>query len=209
MRSIEVEEASMNRQMWVVAFVTVALTTATLAAQTAGTSGSREQSPSGNVTLTGCLQKGSGSSSATGTSGTGTTSTPPSSTPSSSSSSSSSGQFILTNAQMGSGSSSRSSTSGTSGTSTSERSTTGGGTSSSSASSSGSRYILDGQESELSKHVGEKVEITGSLASSSSGSSSGTSGTSGTSSTTGGASSSMGQHVRVQSVKTISSSCSQ
>ena len=143
----------MNRQMWVVAFLAVVLTTATLAAQTSGSSSS--QSQSGAITLTGCLQKGSPSGT-TGTSGAGSTSGTATSSPSSSARE----QFILTNAQMGS--SSGSSTSGTSGTSTSGTS----GTASSSA-ASGSRYILDGQESELTKLVGEKVEIKGTLASSS------------------------------------------
>jgi hypothetical protein len=179
----------MNRQMWIVAFVVVAFTGATLAAQTSGTPSS--QSSSGTITLTGCLQKGSASGGTTGTSGTGSTS---STSGTSSSSSSSGGQFVLTNAQMGSGSSSRSSTSGT----------TGAGSPSSSA-SSGSRYILDGQESELTKHVGEKVEITGTLASGSSSSPSSSTSTSSSSSMP----SSSGQHVKVQSVTTVASSCSQ
>ena len=178
----------MNRKMWVVAFVVVAFTGATLAAQTSGTPSS--QSSSGTITLTGCLQKGSASGGTTGTSGTGATSG------TGSSSSSSGGQFVLTNAQMGSGSSSRS-TSGTSGA----------GSPSSSA-SSGSRYILDGQESELTKHVGEKVEITGTLASGSS-SSSGTSSSATSGTSTSSMPSSSGQHVKVQSVTTVASSCSQ
>ena len=181
----------MNRKMWVVAFVVVAFTGATLAAQTSGTPSS--QSSSGTITLTGCLQKGSASGGTTGTSGTGSTS---STSGTSSSSSSSGGQFVLTNAQMGSGSSSRS-TSGT----------TGAGSPSSSA-SSGSRYILDGQESELTKHVGEKVEITGTLASGSS-SSSGTSSSATSGTSTSSMPSSSGQHVKVQSVTTVASSCSQ
>ena len=189
----------MNRQMWVVAFLAVVLTSATLAAQTSGSPSS--QSQSGTVTLTGCLQKGSQSGTA-GTSGTGSTSGSATSSPSSSSSGRE--QFVLTNAQMGSSSRSSASGSSTTGTSTS-------GTSGSSSASSGSRYILDGRESELTKHVGEKVEITGMLASSGGASggasSSGTSGTAtgGTSST----SSASGQRVRVQSVKTVASTCTQ
>jgi hypothetical protein len=190
----------MNRQMWIVAFVAVAFTGATLAAQTSGTPSS--QSSSGTITLTGCLQKGSASGGTTGTSGTGSTS---STSGTSSSSSSSGGQFVLTNAQMGSGSSSRSSSSGTSGTA-------GAGSSSSSA-SSGSRYILEGQESELTKHVGEKVEITGTLASGSSSSSPSATSSAGTSGTSASGSASMpsssGQKVKVQSVTTVASSCSQ
>jgi hypothetical protein len=198
----------MNRQMWVVAFLAVVLTSATLAAQTSGSPSS--QSQSGTVTLTGCLQKGSQSGTA-GTSGTGSTSGSATSSPSSSSSGRE--QFILTNAQMGS--SSRSSASGTSGSATGSSTagtSTSGTSGSASSASSGSRYILDGQESELTKHVGEKVEITGTLASaggaaSGGASSSGTSGTAtgGTSST----SSASGQRVRVQSVKTVASTCSQ
>jgi hypothetical protein len=181
----------MNRQMWFVAFVAVAFTGATLAAQTSGTPSS--QSSSGTITLTGCLQKGSASGGTTGTSGTGSTA---STSGTSSSSSSSSGQFVLTNAQMGSGSSSRSSSSGTS-------------TSGTSGAASGSRYILEGQESELTKHVGEKVEITGTLASGSSSSSSPSAGTSSTGTSSSSMPSSSGQKVQVKSVTTVASSCSQ
>jgi len=83
---------------------------------------------------------------------------------------------------------------------------------------SGTSYTLEGQETELKKHVGHKVEVTGTTGSAS-GSSTGTSttgsasGTSGTA-TSGGtgstsASSSMGgQTLRVTSVRMISADCS-
>jgi len=76
---------------------------------------------------------------------------------------------------------------------------------------SGTSYTLEGQETELKKHVGHKVEVTGTTGSASS---TGTS-TTGTSSTatSGGtgstsASSSMGgQTLHVTSVRMISSDC--
>jgi len=85
-------------------------------------------------------------------------------------------------------------------------------------------YMLEGRDSELKNHVGHKVEVTGTLDSStgsssgSTSSSAGTTGTtSGTSSGTAGAGTStgsssamngIGQHLRVTSVRMISADCS-
>jgi len=81
---------------------------------------------------------------------------------------------------------------------------------------SGSTYVLEGRDSELSQHNGHQVEVTGTLASASStGSSSGattTSGAAGTSSSSPSASSSgssaSAQHINVTSVRMIASTCS-
>jgi hypothetical protein len=94
---------------------------------------------------------------------------------------------------------------------------------------SGSRYILEGDNSELTKHVGHQIEVTGTVSrSGSTGSTSGTTGGTTTGGTTAGGttaggttaggttsgsasgsmSSSSGQHLRVSSVRMISSSCS-
>jgi len=90
---------------------------------------------------------------------------------------------------------------------------------------SGSTYVLEGRDSELSQHNGHQVEVTGTLASASStgsssgasttGSSSGattTSGAAGTSTSSPSASSSgssaSAQHINVTSVRMIASTCS-
>jgi hypothetical protein len=96
--------------------------------------------------------------------------------------------------------------------------------------SMGSTYVLEGQESDLKKHVGHKVEVTGTTDSSASDSgnragASGTSGGSTTAATTSGTSSSTasgsgttgsgsmnnmagGTHLRVSSVRMVSADCS-
>jgi hypothetical protein len=173
---------------------------ATSSPGTTGTAGSWDPSmtPSKNITLTGCLQ--------------GTT-----------------GAWTLTHAMMGSGSAS-SATSGTTGSSSSTSTdTTGSSASTDTPSSSsmsgtaaaGTTYKLISNDSDkLSKHVGKKVQVTGTLDSSSA-SSMGTSGSStattpdsssatgSTSGTTGSASSMTSPSVRVQSVREISGTCTQ
>src|SRR5262249_37779579 len=111
-----------------------------LAAQTSSQSAAKQ------ITVTGCVQRGSSATpGATGTTGTtGTTS-------------SSESAYILTNASMGAPSSSTSSSTP------------------SAAGTSGSTYRLDADSSKLSAHVGHKVEVTGELERASSMSSSSTS----------------------------------
>jgi hypothetical protein len=216
----------MSKQIWVGACLAVVFAGASVAAQTSGSTSSRNQTASGDVTITGCLQRGGDQAGATGTSG--TSSTNPSGT-SSRTSGSTSGQFILANATMsgGSGSTSRtgSTTSGTTtgtatGGTTTERPT--GSATSGAAGTSGNSFVLEGQDSELTKHVGHKVEITGTLDTSrntsntrSGSTSSGTTGAGTTGGTTASERSgsrtgdtSMSQHVRVRSVKMISANCS-
>jgi hypothetical protein len=189
----------MTKQVWMSACVAVAFAGVGLAAQTtAGQTGQSTRSGKGSantVTVTGCLKSGEQSGTAGGT----TSGTATSGSTSASRSGSARGHFMLTNVQQGS-----SSTTGTTGT----PSTTSG------TSGTASSYMLEGRESELQKHVGHKVEITGTVESSKSGMSG-----SKTGSTTTGSESresreskesgSMGnaQRLRVQSVKMISSNC--
>jgi hypothetical protein len=105
-------------------------------AQTPSTSASSQSA--NKVTVTGCLEKASGSAaSPTGTSG--------------AAGASSSAKFVLNNVSSGGSSSS---TAGTAGTA---------GASSSSSKSMASSYQLDGEDSKLSPHVGHKVEISGTV----------------------------------------------
>src|SRR5947199_5715268 len=116
-----------------------------VAAQTTPPSSQTPSSSADKVTVTGCIERSSASPSSTpGTTGTsGTTSSP--------SSSSSSSKFILNTSPAGSGAA------GTSGT------TSTSSTPSASASASAKSYQLDADDSQLTPHVGHKVEITGTV----------------------------------------------
>src|SRR5205814_4326580 len=157
-----------------------------VAAQTTPPSSQTPSSSADKVTVTGCIERSSASPSSTpGTTGTsGTTSSP--------SSSSSSSKFILNTSPAGSGAA------GTSGT------TSTSSTPSASASASAKSYQLDADDSQLTPHVGHKVEITGTVEGGSSSSRTSTSSTGAT------ASSSVSQpKLKVDSVRMIASSCSQ
>lgn len=198
----------MDKKVWIGACVAVALAGATVAAQAPSSATSQQSSSDRPITVTGCLQKGdqSSSSATTGTTG-----------------SSSSAQFILANAKMSSGSSSSgSSTAGTTGTAaggtTAGGTTAGGATTGSESGRMGGRsYILDASPSELQNHVGHQVEVTGTIdrsASSAYGSNppSTAGGTTAGGTTTGaagstGSRSGANQHLKVTSVKMISSTC--
>jgi len=155
---------------------------------------------SGTITVTGCLQHGdmSATSRTTGTTGgTTTAGTAPSRTTSGSGNGAS---FILTNASS-SGTASTGSTAGTTGT-------TGATTTRSAA--SGTTYALEGTTSELSSmNVGKKVEVTGTLDTSSS-STAGTTGTTGapTTSAPGSMSAHPASKLRVSSVRLVGGDCS-
>src|SRR6185503_8911208 len=163
------KEARM-RNVWIGSMAALALAcSAGLAAQTTTPStSSSTQSGQNTVTVTGCLQSAgaSGGSTATGTAGTTTAGT--------SSTAGGSDRFMLANARMGSGASSRTGTSGTTatgstaGTSTASAAGTTAGATAGSARGAGSSYTLDGNASELRRHVNHQVEITGRLDSSSS-----------------------------------------
>jgi hypothetical protein len=124
------------------------------------------QTSSSPITVVGCLQHAGDQAGTAGTTG---------STAGAATGTSGSTGFILTNAKSGSESSS---TAGAAATGTS---------------GSGSTYTLDGAASELSSHVNQQVEITGTLASSST--------------DTGTSSASSGQKLKVSAVKMIASSC--
>jgi hypothetical protein len=159
--------------------VCVAVAMIGLAAQDqAASSANRDQSASrdqNTITLTGCLAKGD-SLGATGTTGT----TPPASR------TTTSGQFVLNNAKMGSATSTTAAP---------------GGTTAGAAGTSGSSYILDGPESDFTRHVGHKVEITGTIDKSAS------STPPSATATAPGGSMAAKEHVKVSAVKMISASC--
>jgi len=150
---------------------------------------------SGTITVTGCLQHGdmSATPGATGTTGgTTTAGTPPSRATSGSGSGAS---FILTNASSSASASTTGSTAGTTGATTPR------------SAASGTTYTLEGTASELSSmNVGKKVEVTGTLDTSSSS----TTGTTGTTSATAPGSMSTGaaQKLRVSSVRVVGGDCS-
>jgi len=197
-------------RVWTGATMAIALSCAAVVAAQSGTSGqstkSQSESSKNPITVVGCLQPADHTSGTSGTSGTAT-----------SGSTSRGGQYILTNATVGSSSGSYGSTGGTtSGTSGSTTSGTAGSGTTGSASGSGSTYVLEGKTDELAKHSGHKVEVTGTLSSDMShGSRTGTgTGTSGTGTAGSGTSASgspdlsMAPHLRVSSVRMISSDCS-
>jgi hypothetical protein len=123
-----------------------------------------------------------------------------------------SGTFMLANAHKDSGMTGTSTgTTGTSGSAATTGSAT--GSSAMSARSGGETWTLEGSSSDLDKHVGHKIEVTGKELPSSSTSSTGaaTTGTTGTTATgTAGASHSAmsAQKLDVKSVKMVSTSCS-
>jgi hypothetical protein len=133
----------MKRTVWMAAVIACA-TTLGVAAQTPSTTTSKAMDNTADkITVTGCLQEGSRSS-------TGTTS----------SASTTSGTYILANATTGSGSAST-----TAGTTSSP--TTAGTTGTTGATTAGSTapvsYVLDGRDSDLKNHVGHRIEVSGTL----------------------------------------------
>ncbi|HEX2343588.1 MAG TPA: hypothetical protein VHI98_24170 [Vicinamibacterales bacterium] len=135
------------------------------------------------ITLTGCVQKADMTSSSP------SGSTSPGGTPSTSApSGSDDAKYILTSASMSSG------TSGATGTTGSTAGSTG-------SSASGTTYKLKGEEEDLAKFVGQRVEVRGRLDDKMSGSSTGST-ASGSS-----ASGSADKVLKVSSVRQMSGSC--
>jgi hypothetical protein len=197
------------RNVWIGTVAALAFA-AGLAAQTSTSPAttSTQQTGQNTVTVTGCLQ-------AADSMGAATTGTAGSTTPGTSSTEASRGsdRFVLNNATMGSAAS-RTGTSGTTATGTSTAGTSTAGTSTAGTSTAGaartagSSYMLDGNASELRRHINHQVEITGRLDSSASASrpatAGGTTSTASTSTPAAGAS----QTLRVESVKMLSATCS-
>src|SRR5438094_4636810 len=169
----------MDKKVWIGACVAIPHAGATVAAQTSSSATSGQTSSDRPVTVTGCLQKGdqSSSSATTGTTG-----------------SASSAQFILANAKPSSGSS----TAGTTGTAP-------GGATTESSRMGGNKYQLEGSATELEKHVGHQIEVTGTIDRNASGSTAGgaAAGAAGSASSRSGANPSL----KVTSVKMVSSTC--
>jgi hypothetical protein len=183
----------MKRTVWMAAAIACA-TTLSVAAQTPSTTTSRTMDkPADAITVTGCLQEGSRSS-------TGATST----------ASTTSGSYILANATMGSGSSS--STAGTTAGTTAAPTTAGttgttGTTTAGSTARPDASYVLDGRESDLKNHVGHRIEVSGTLESADKAAASSPTATT----TSGSASSRMdtsSQRLKVSSVRMIAAECS-
>jgi hypothetical protein len=197
----------MKRHVWSTTLAIAVAAVVGTAAQTTSTADPRASSLSQSqsidtITVTGCLQNGAGpSAGATG---------------SSSAAEARGGGYMLANA-------SPTASGGASGTAATSAGSTSSGTTSSNA---GASYMLEGNDSDLQKHVGHRVEITGTLDSRANGGASSTgstsSGTSGTTSATGsgtgtGSSTSAGsamasnggaQPLRVSAVRMIASDCS-
>lgn len=168
----------MRTRIWsgACAALTLGLTAAVMTqAPSTSTTRASQNSSARSVTITGCLQRGT--EGATGTSGTsGPTRT------------ASAGGFMLMNASMGPQSTSAASSSSAS----SPRATAAG---------TGAQYRLEADESELTPHVGHKVEVTGNLEESAS---------AGSSSAAGSATSTAAMaapRLKVETVKMVSSTC--
>ena len=159
-----------------------------VAAQTPDTQSSAQRRPNETITVTGCLQDRT--SSPTSTAGSTTTG----------------GNYILANATMASEKSST--TTGTTGTTTPP--TTSETPSPSRSAGMNTSYVLDGQDSDLKKHVGHRIEVTGTLDANASNRPSGAAPTTGTTAT--GTTSTSGAHpasqIKVSSVRMISADCS-
>jgi hypothetical protein len=191
------------RNVWIGSVAALAFA-AGLAAQTSTSpaTASTQQTGQNTVTVTGCLQAAdSMGGAATGTAGSTTPAT------SSTETARSSDRFMLRNATMGSGTTATGSTAGTSTAGTSTAGTSTAGTART-GNATGSSYMLDGNASELRRHINHQVEIKGRLDSSASASrpatAGGTTSTASTSTPAAGAS----QTLRVESVKMLSATCS-
>ena len=182
----------MNRTMCVSAFaaLTVALSVGMKAQQP--TSSSRTSQPTGNVTVTGCLQGDSASAGAAATAPAGSTSA-------------SANRFVLANAKIATGAGGAPAA-----TAGAEPPASRPGTASSMP-AAGSSYVLEGDSVELGKHLGHQVEVTGRIDSSASaGSSAGTTGSTSPAPATGSSTaskSSSAEKLLVQSVRMIAASC--
>jgi hypothetical protein len=157
-----------------------------VAAQTTPPPTQTPSSSSANkVTITGCIER---ASSPTGT---------PGSTGTSGSASAGETKFVLNTQPAGSGAA------GTSGTGTSTSGTSSSSSPSASSSASAKSYRLDADDSQLTPHVGHKVEITGTVEGGAS-----TSSTTSSSSSASSSSTATAPKLKVDSVKMIASSCS-
>jgi len=145
------------RNVWIgsVAALALACTVGIGAQTTASPATSSNQAASDTITVTGCLKAADAMGSATGTSG--------STTAGSSSTASASDRFMLANATMGAATTA---STGTAGTSTAGTASTAPGTPRTGASATGSSYTLNGDASELRRHLNHQVEIKGRLDSS-------------------------------------------
>ena len=172
------------RGVWTGATLAIALGCAvTLAGQATSQHQPSSSAAQQTITVSGCLQKGDSTESATGTSGTSS---------SGASARVSARRWMLVNATE--------STAGSSATSPSSSSS-----SSHPTGTSGASYVLEGKTDELAAHAGHKVEITGAPAPASASSSSPSSSSGALASSSSSASSA--QRLQVTSVKMVAATC--
>lgn len=145
------------RNVWIgsVAALTLACTVGIGAQTTASPAPSSNQASQDTVTVTGCLKPADPTGGATGTSG---------STTAGSTAGSSSDRFMLANATAGAATTPSAGSPGTSGSTAGTTPGTPRAGAASSSSATGSSYVLDGDASELRRHVNHQVEIKGRLA---------------------------------------------
>jgi hypothetical protein len=182
----------MKTYKWSAMAIAIAVSCVISSAAQTGNQAQRMSRSGGDITVTGCLRDGAAMSG--GIAGTSTATTSTAGAPASTTA----GSYVLTNAIAGTSSATASSEAATT-TGTTATGTTG------SHDSTGMTYVLDGDESDLKKHVGHRIEVTG--VASKSGDK--MTGSTSTSTTTGKDDGSMsGEHLRVSSIRMISADCS-
>ena len=182
-------------------WTTIAIAIAASGVVSAAAHSGAQERPSGTsdeITVTGCVRDAAGMSGATSSTTTATTSTTgsPASTTGES--------YVLANATPGS-----SDAAARSETATTTTGTTGNGQGSSAA-AIGTTYALEGHESDLKKHVGHRIEVTGTTsAKSDKDATTSTSTTTSAGTTTGkGDGAAVGTRLHVSSIRMISADCS-
>jgi len=186
----------MKTYKWATIAVAIAVSGVVSAAAHSGAQ-ERPSGTSDEITVTGCVRDAAGMSGATSSTTTATTSTtgsPASTTVES---------YVLANATPGSSDAAARSQTATTTTGTT-------GTTGSSAAAVGTTYALEGHESDLKKHVGHRIEVTGTTSpKSDKDATTSTSTTTSAGTTTGKADgSAIGTRLRVSSIRMISADCS-
>ncbi|MCU1384488.1 MAG: hypothetical protein JWL71_3185 [Acidobacteria bacterium] len=181
----------MKRTASMAAAIFLATTLGAMAQSPSTTTASSSTTASDKITVSGCLQDGSGGSSTTA---------------SASTTASQSGSYVL----MASAPPNADTAAGTSGSTTSSTTATGttGTTSSAGSSMHNASYVLEGSSNELKNHVGHRVEVTGTLENNTD---HGAASTATSTTTSGSASSRMSdgaKTLKVSSVRMIAADCS-
>jgi hypothetical protein len=171
----------MKSYKWTAVAVAIAAGCVVGTAAQSGTQAERTSENAKEMKVTGCVRDGSaigGASASTSTAG-------------STSESAKADSYVLTNATVGS--SDTATTTGTSGSATG-------------SSTTGTSYVLDGHESDLKKHLGHRIEITGTASAKSDAATKGSETPTPTTMSKGDGST--GPHLRVSSIRMIAADCS-